>query len=335
MELFEVIERLKETHDKQDFDKAINMLNYLIEAEIGSYIVPYDIEFTSKEKIENQELKEFVSSDILFEDLIKGNIVDLDSFNKVVDLVILLKQLELRVPDKFCNFGASFEIELLESLKSKLKLDDAIFEKYAELLPYMLLDREIILFDGENSYNIIKSYFENFDRNDYYNIQYEMNFDMNENLFEILSDKNYRSNFKINEVLYYLENEEEYNENNRLLNEDGLLKQAFDEQIYELLDDRYFIEMLNRIKTRDYKYEDDKSFQRIYMFSQLRESISQKIFDIKMELFDDDCDEKKILGNINKLTNYFLMNSVFNNDSLILDINKIYEFLKSKRNRYL
>lgn len=176
MELTDMINELKKDNNKDKFDEIVNKILSLIYDEIGDYSLPYTYIFDLDENIQykDKELESFVNSKTEFRDLIKGNITDLQSFSKVVSLVSALGEMQIRKQnyDLFdSNIVTAFENELFESLDSGLETSDEFFKIYSKLIPYIQLDNYIMLYDWENSLNIIKENFEYYE-NEYGGVDY-------------------------------------------------------------------------------------------------------------------------------------------------------------------
>ena len=176
MELIDLIDELKKDNNKDKFNEIVNKILLLIFDEIGDYSLPYTYIFDLDENIEykDKELESFINSETEFKDIIKGNITDLQSFSKVVSLVSALGEMQIRKQNYrlfYSNIVKAFEDELFESLKSGLETSDEFFKIYSQLIPYINLDNYIILYDWENSLNIIKNNFEYYE-NEYWGVDY-------------------------------------------------------------------------------------------------------------------------------------------------------------------
>ena len=191
MELTDMINELKKGNNKYVFDNVIDKILFLIYDEIGDYSLPYTWLLDLDENIEykNKELERFINSETDFKDLIDGNIKDLESFRKVVKLVKALGEMQIRKQDSTLfdsNICSVFNEELDKSLDSGLETNDEFYKIYAELIPYICLDRNIIMNDWEKSINIIKEEFAKYE-DEYWGIDYDTT--INKEIIEFIYKK--------------------------------------------------------------------------------------------------------------------------------------------------
>lgn len=337
MNLLEMIDELKDTHDEELFKKTIDRLESLIYEEIRHSSDSEEANTPEKEDYYYQELEEFIKSENSFRDLIEFNIINYESLSKVVGLVKELKELQLR-KGKYDFFNTNIKEVMneitIESFGLLFEPDCSCYYKYAELSPYMKLNPYILMFDDYVGTEALSAYLLEYDfiEKDFYNnIEFDQNIESNRKQLEELQMSETYFQFdavrSLCDNFFYLE----HSDQDLLVKNNGLLKHYIENNMIELFDVMDFINKLQSIKNYDFSNDKDKAKDRDNIIRQVKLTIIEKVSKLKKGL-DNNIEVEEVLKYINVLCNeIFLNDELFENQFLIFELSDIFSKLEEKR----
>ena len=336
MNLLEMIDELKDTHDEELFKKTVDRLESLIYEEIRHSSDSEEANILEKEDYYYQELEEFIKSENSFRDLIEFNIINYESLSKAVGLVKELKELQLR-KGKYDFFNTNIEEAMneitIESFGLLFEPDYSCYYKYAELSPYMKLNPYILMFDDYVGIEALSDYLLDYDviEKDFYNnIEFDQNIESNREQLEELQMSGAYFQFdavrSLCDGFFYLD----HSDHDLLVKSNGLLKHYIENNMIELFDDTYFINTLQSLKNHDFLNDKNKSKDRDSIIKQFKAAILEKLSKLKNGL-DNNIDKEEVLKNVKILCNEFFLDELFNNSFLIFELNDIFSKLEEKR----
>lgn len=310
MSIFEDIENvIKNSFDYYSYNKIVVNLDSMLDEELAAFELFGDV----NEDFHNEDLKKFFQNEEALNCIFDIGNRDEVHYLQILNLSKKIFDLKKIKNLDFLNLDNLIDDMTLKYLESGLSVDeiDYALENYFSLVQYEQLSYNVVAFRGYESYHKFQEYFENLDKNEYYDDTSYTNIGLNEILANLYKNE---ADFLCSNLKYINEDIQDFLDGKDI---DDLL---INSKILSSFLPAFFIQ---NEESEDY-YE-------------LNEQV-RKLFDLMQQVNDlDSKDDKNRLEKINsllscfkrellQLENYVDIEKIKNKDEN--EIKKVFEFLE-------